>query len=646
MLNAKRTQPVLKGAPEAAVSIGAASLIATLIVLTLRALGWLQPLELLVLDRFVQSRGDRPLNPAIVLVEITEPDLERHGFPLSDALLATVLAELQASQPRVIGLDLYRNLPQGEGYPALVEQLARPNLIALYDEGNAIGPPPSVPVTRTGFNDVVLDPDGVIRRNLFFVSTPEQDYYSFSFRVFLAALANADVSATLLELEVLPDEAVVVDGVALPRLTPSFGAYHNIDANGFQLLLDYKAPQPSVRSVTVTEVLAGQVDPAWLRDRIILIGTTAPSRKDLFRTPYSSGSRGRQLMPGLWLHAQMLSQMLSIVEGEATPFRSWSQPLEVGWFIVWAVLGSSLMLLVKRPAQGVLVIVVVLSLLTLTTWLLFLQYVWIPTIAPALALILAASCTVGYDAYQARQQQLMVMRLLGQNTSPEIADALWESRAELLQSGKLPGQRLLTTIMFADICNFSHTAEMMPPETLLLWLNECLEPFTQMVQDHNGIINKFTGDGFMAVFGLPMARVTGEVAQDACDAVACALKIAKQLEILNQTWRPRQLPSMSMRIGIYTGYVTAGSLGGKNRMEYGVIGDSVNIASRLESCFKERINSVCRILIGQETYELLGNRFQVEDWGPMALKGKAQMVNVYQVIDGATPALNQPVRNI
>jgi class 3 adenylate cyclase len=247
---------------------------------------------------------------------------------------------------------------------------------------------------------------------------------------------------------------------------------------------------------------------------------------------------------------------------------------------------------------------------------------------------------VSYRAQRAQRQQMMMMKLLGQNTSPEIATALWQSRDRLLKAGKLPGQRLTATMLFTDIRNFSVLSEQLLPEDLLEWLNEYLSAITEEVKANQGIINKFTGDGLLAVFGVPMNRRTPiEVSQDACLAVECALAMGARLDQLNQDWQTRNQPLAQMRVGIFTGPIVAGSLGGKDRLEYAVIGDSVNIASRLESYEKDRQTETCRILIAQETLVHLQNKFVVERWGLLALKGKQQMVDVYRVL-GHACALN------
>jgi class 3 adenylate cyclase len=188
-------------------------------------------------------------------------------------------------------------------------------------------------------------------------------------------------------------------------------------------------------------------------------------------------------------------------------------------------------------------------------------------------------------------------------------------------------------MLFTDIKDFSTISEIMPPEKLMEWLNEYLGILTESVQTHHGIINKFTGDGIMAAFGVPIPRTTpAEIATDARAAVAAGLMMGDRLDELNIRWKERGLPTIKMRVGIFTGPIVAGSLGGKERSEYGLLGDSVNIASRLESCQKERQSSTCRVLIAEQTLSYIRGEFLVEHWGPLALKGKQQTVDVYRVI--------------
>ncbi|MEM9137592.1 MAG: adenylate/guanylate cyclase domain-containing protein [Cyanobacteria bacterium P01_F01_bin.42] len=156
---------------------------------------------------------------------------------------------------------------------------------------------------------------------------------------------------------------------------------------------------------------------------------------------------------------------------------------------------------------------------------------------------------------------------------------------------------------------------------------------TDVIQRHQGVINKFTGDGIMAVFGVPILHsAPEEIAQDAHEAVACAVEMDERLASLNQRRAEQHLPLLKMRVGVFTGPVVVGSLGSKVRLEYGVIGDSVNTASRLESLEKDRQSTDCRILIARQTLDHLGQAFSVEPWGSFNVKGKAETVEVFRVL--------------
>jgi adenylate cyclase len=169
------------------------------------------------------------------------------------------------------------------------------------------------------------------------------------------------------------------------------------------------------------------------------------------------------------------------------------------------------------------------------------------------------------------------------------------------------------------------------------WLNEYMEEMAGIVIRHGGVINKYIGDAVMAVFGVPIARKTEEeIAKDAINAVACAVEMGSVLQRLKAGWAARDMPVIDMRVGIYTGELVAGSLGGSERLEYTVIGDTVNIASRLESfdkdyCDPDFADPSCRILIGGTTHKYLGGGFRTKKAGDVALKGKEDKITVYLV---------------
>ncbi|MGA7934148.1 MAG: adenylate/guanylate cyclase domain-containing protein [Kovacikia sp.] len=617
-------------------AIGVTSLAVTGGVLGLRQMGWLQPLELAAYDQMMRLRTDALPDPRLLIVAITEADIKaQKRWPLSDRTVTIALQRLQQYQPRVIGLDIYRDLPQEPGNRQLTKQLQQPNvqvITKIHDEEDlGVAPPPGVPENRIGFNDIPLDSDGVIRRGLLFADTDTATLYSFSLRLAIAYLQKQGISP---QAGLLNPNNLRLGRAELVPLESDSGSYQTIDSAGYQILLNYRARRNLAHQVSLTQVLNGEVDPTWIRNKIVLIGATARSAKDVFLTPYSAGEAQRDWsMPGVVIHAQLVSQILGAALDQQPLFWFWSDWIEVVWIAGWVILGGIIAWFVRHPIALAGLTIAVMSLLLGGCYSLFLHHGWVPIAAPGLGLLVTATAVVSYRAQRAQRQQVMMMKLLGQNTSPEIATALWRSRDRLLKSGKLPGTRLVATMMFTDIKNFSTVSEQMPPEDLLDWLNEYLSAITHEVILKQGIINKFTGDGMLAVFGVPINRITPiEVSQDAQLAVECALAMGNRLQQLNQDWQQRGLPTAAMRVGIFTGPIVAGSLGGKDRLEYGVIGDSVNIAARLESYEKNRQSSPCRILIAKDTLVHLKERFEVEHWGLLSLKGKQHLVDVYQVL--------------
>ncbi len=612
-----------------------ATLLIMFVLLGIYHSGGLQPLELVVYDYMVRLRPELEPDPRLLVIGITEEDIRAFNrWPLSDEVIARVLEKLSTYNPQVIGLDLYRDIRYEPGYQQLHQQLKSPQVIVIknlgYSEKNGPPAPPNIPEDRVGFNDFLLDPDNVIRRNLMFATVQKEISYSFSLRLALNYLLAQGIKPD--NSPDNPNDIKWGKAKFIP-LSSSSGGYQTIDEQGYQILLNYRSAQNGAKMVSLTKFLYGNIPKNWVENKIVLIGTVAPSGKDLFLTPYSPAEKKFLRMPGVMVHAQMVSQILDAVDGKRGLFIFWPQWGEILWICSWGIIGAALSWCSRNVGFLTLGNPLLILILFGLSFLLFRYDRWVPVATPGLAFLMTYAVSIGYRAFRAQRQQQIVMRLLGQNTSPEVANALWNSRDRLLADGKLPGQKLIATIFFSDIRNFSTVSEKMPPETLMEWLNEYLGVLTQCVQDHHGIINKFTGDGIMAAFGVPIPRKTEyEIAQDAYEAVACALKIGDRLQQLNQEWKKRGFPEIQMRVGIFTGPLVAGSLGGKERLEYGLIGDSVNIASRLESCEKDRQSTICRILIADQTLQYLADQFEVESWGPMPLKGRQQMVNIYRVI--------------
>tara|TARA_B100000475_G_scaffold183824_1_gene151756 strand:+ start:84 stop:773 length:690 start_codon:yes stop_codon:yes gene_type:complete len=222
-------------------------------------------------------------------------------------------------------------------------------------------------------------------------------------------------------------------------------------------------------------------------------------------------------------------------------------------------------------------------------------------------------------------------RLLGQTSSPAVAQQLWDQREDLIKDGRFAGREQQVTVLFSDICSFTSVSEQLNPSELMQWLNRGMSIGVDAVTSRGGIVNKFTGDGMLAVFGAPVSK---SPAMDAWQAVAAAVAIQNQISTLNEALAREGQPRLCMRIGIHSGPVLTGSLGSSKRLEYAVIGDTVNCASRLESLEKDRHQGMVRILVSGETQYLLETlppHVTSESWGMVLIKGRLEPLEVIEL---------------
>ena len=375
------------------------SLIVTSLLIGIRQIGILQPLELQAFDHLLQTRPAEKPDSRILVVALTEADIQaqknepRRGS-LSDHSLNKLLEKIESYQPRAIGLDIYRDFPVSKNFPDLSKRLqTNANLIAVCkpttesnDQG--IAPPPEVPSDNWGFSDVVIDPDGVLRRQLLaFTPSPTSRCsapYALSTRLAFRYLAAQKIFPTYTS-----EGYLKLDKTVFKRLNPQTGSYQNIDAWGHQILLNYRyyrSPQSFAPQVTLSQVLNGQLNASAVKDKVILIGVTAPSAKDYFLTPYSVSKDLNQQMPGVIIQAQMVSQILAAVLDGRMLF--WDLPDwgEVLWILFWSIIGAILacrwQLSIRLGMLGVALVVLYGLCLAL-----FLQGCWTPLVTAALALV-------------------------------------------------------------------------------------------------------------------------------------------------------------------------------------------------------------------------------------------------------------------
>jgi adenylate cyclase len=312
------------------------------------------------------------------------------------------------------------------------------------------------------------------------------------------------------------------------------------------------------------------------------------------------------------------------------------------WIMLWSAIGTLTGFKVRSPWKFSFAVGSGLFVLAFFDFIVFLRGWWLPLVPPALSWSISAGAITAYLSHQETVQRAALMQLFSRHVSKQVAEGIWREREQFLDGQRPRPQQLVATVLFTDLVGFTSVSEKLPPEELMDWLNECMEPMAKQVSAHGGVVEQYTGDAIVAVFGVPIARKDEEeISQDAINAVNCALAMETTLRDLNRQWLARNRPTTAMRIGIYTGPMVAGSLGSSERLEYVVIGDAVNVASRLESFDKELFplsldGRPCRILIGEATLCRLSKRFDTERVGEVSLKGKEEKISVYRVVGHAT----------
>ena len=418
----------------------------------------------------------------------------------------------------------------------------------------------------------------------------------------------------------------------LRPLQPNDGAYAGADAGGFQMLLDFKRSDQFTR-FSISEVLSGNLPPGTFRDKIVIVGVNAQSVFDERVTPTRRDHRGIEVQ------ALAVNQLLRMaLEGEK-PMQFWNDWQEDAWVLIWCLVGGAIGYRVRSPWRFGPESLACLLALGGIDWLAFSHGWWLPIAAPAVAYAPAALLVTSYIAFQQRSMRAVLMKLYSRHVSKEIAESIWENRESFLDGQRPLAQKLVVTVLFTDLKGFSTISEKMQPAQLYVWLNGYLGAMAQVIQNHGGVLKQFTGDGILALFGVPVPHTTrDQQAGDAAAAVKAALAMGQRLVELRREWQEAGLPPVSMRAGIYTGEVAAGSVGSDDRFEYAVIGDVVNTASRLESYDKtladpDLLPIRCRILIGAPTHDLLDGKFGSKEIGLLEVKGKAKKVAVFHILE-------------
>ncbi|XHX78667.1 MAG: CHASE2 domain-containing protein [Stenomitos frigidus ULC029] len=387
------------------------SLVLTVPIVAGRFFGWFEQSELAAYDDFMQQRPAEKPDDRIVIVTIGDDDIEQlQQYPLHDVTFATALETLERYQPRAIGLDISRDVPQGPlaGRKQLTQLINASEVIVsgclLSTENHPGSPPaPGTPEGGAAFADLPPDRDQVIRR-VRLVSTPGKSAKATRTRHICnnASTENEIPSLSFLLAQLYLERSGIAPEPdangdiqfgkqVLQRLDARFGSYAPAEMDAYQIMLNYQGAQSLFRQVSIVDVLQNKVNPASIRDRVVLIGSSSEVSKDFLATPYVKTQLGSRTMLGVEVHAQAVSQLLSAVLDQRLLIRSWSESSEVLWIWVWS-LGSGLLAFYNRRLGLFLLLLggTVIALWGICYGLFLYQGLWIPFIPTLLAALLTA----------------------------------------------------------------------------------------------------------------------------------------------------------------------------------------------------------------------------------------------------------------
>ncbi len=411
-------------------------MVVIVLVMIARITGSMQSLEWLAFDNFLRLRPAEPLDERILIVGINEEDIRSvKKYPIPDQEIASLLKKIHSFSPKVIGIDIFRDLPVGSGHNELVSAFQDiKNLIAIEKVlPEQIAPPPALPPERVCFADQITDSDGNFRRSLLATPTPQGYKLSLSLCLAEAYLANQGFS---LENGIRDRDAMRFGDTELPRFFPNSGGYVRTDAGGVQVLLNFRSGKERFRFISLNDIKTDNFQPEWIRDRIVIIGMSAPSVKDFLTTAAVTSTKpasGR--LYGVEVQAHAISQIISAVLNSRPLLTSWADGWEYLWILGWGILGIIFARLTNSPFRNLLAVAITSTILTLASYLLLLYGGWWVPFVPAL-LVLAfngVGMTALYQYDQALRSRIEARQAVIERTFETIHNGPLQTLAKSLK---------------------------------------------------------------------------------------------------------------------------------------------------------------------------------------------------------------------
>ncbi len=450
-----------------------------------------------------------------------------------------------------------------------------------------------------GFFNKLTDPDGVVRRLPLTIRFQGNLYAPLSLK---AVSAYLDEPLSILINEKNGVAKVQVGDRSIP-----------VDDRG-EMMINYRGEPKTFPHISVTDILRGNISEGRLRDKIVVVGATAIGIHDECVTPMA------KVFPGPEVHPNVIDSILS----RDYLYRPvWAPLLDLlilffGGFLLAVVLARS------GPLLGG---VVAMAMFGGYVWLgqfFFSQTGWILNLVyPLCVLVLVYLATTSYKYFSEAGQKKFIREAFSKYLAPEVVQQLIESPHKLV----LGGERREITAFFSDVQGFTSISEKLAPEELVDLLNDFLTEITDIILKHQGGVDKFEGDAAIAFFGAP-----NDLANHAEAACLACVDIQKRMISLREKWRREGKPELQVRIGLFSGPAVVGNMGSRNRMDYTMMGDTVNTAARLEGVNKMYGTYT---MIGETTFRAAETAIAVRELDAVKVVGKAEPVKIYELLGRA-----------
>jgi len=391
------------------------------------------------------------------------------------------------------------------------------------------------------------------------------------------------------------------------------GRFIPTDENG-QMRINYLGPPKTFPHYSITDILHGRTPAGTFTDRIVIVGATAVGTHDLRSTPLSP------VFPGVEIHANIIDTMLT---GRFITKPQWSRIFDLLAILTIGMLPGYYLSRV-RALPGILITLGIFSLhIFVTRWLFIHLSLWLNMIYPLISLTFSYSFITVFRYTTVERERRKIKGTFRQYVAPMVIEEMLKDPDQL----KLGGEEKILTVLFSDLERFTSYSEHYGPREMIKILSEYFNRVSEEIFKQRGTLKEYVGDEVMAFFGAPIEQP--DHAKRACEA-ALAMRDARHR--LSKEWADTGRPILHARTGVNSGPMLLGNLGSRYRFAYGVLGDQVNLGSRLEGLNKQYKTS---IIIGENTYELVKDDFILRNLDLVRVVGKEQCVRVYELVDRA-----------